>query len=88
MVANMIATGVIGHRYRRAGAWRCPGGRPLGRQRLQHGPGKPFTEAWNVDLPAQLQGAERLARHRGLTRGRSVHALGLIHRSVAARAWA
>lgn len=37
---------------------------PLG-SGSKHGPGKPWPDEWNVDLPNQFEAAERIARHRG-----------------------
>jgi acetyl-CoA C-acetyltransferase len=59
---------------------------PLG-SGSKHGPGKPFPDEWNVDLPNQFEAAERIARRRGLTR-ENVDRLGLISQERAARAWA
>ncbi len=58
---------------------------PLG-SGSKHGPGKPFPDEWNVDLPNQFEAAERIARHRGLTR-ENVDSLGLISQERAAIAW-
>ncbi|CAM5517731.1 Acetyl-CoA acetyltransferase OS=Streptomyces antimycoticus OX=68175 GN=SANT12839_032370 PE=3 SV=1 [Streptomyces antimycoticus] len=84
MVANMIATGVIDIGI--GCGVEAMSRVPLG-SGSKHGPGKPFPEEWNVDLPNQFQAAERIARHRGLTR-ENVDALGLISQERAARAWA
>jgi acetyl-CoA C-acetyltransferase len=59
---------------------------PLG-SGSKHGPGRPWPDEWNVDLPNQFEAAERIARRRGLTRA-DVDALGLLSQRRAARAWA
>jgi acetyl-CoA C-acetyltransferase len=51
------------------------------------GIGRPFPEEWNVDLPNQFEAAERIARHRGLTRA-DVDGLGLLSQQRAQQAWA
>jgi acetyl-CoA C-acetyltransferase len=58
---------------------------PLG-SGSKHGPGKPFPDEWNVDLPNQFEAAERIARNRQLTR-ENVDSLGLISQERAAIAW-
>ncbi|MFF4405813.1 steroid 3-ketoacyl-CoA thiolase [Streptomyces sp. NPDC002536] len=84
LVANMIASGVvdIGLSCGVEAMSRVPLG-----SGSRHGPGKPFPDEWNVDLPNQFEAAERIARKRGLTRER-VDALGLLSQQRAARAWA
>src|SRR5690606_17165063 len=52
-----------------------------------HGPGRPFPDEWNVDLPNQVEVAERIARHRGLNREHADR-LGLLSQGRAATAWA
>ena len=85
MVANMIAGG----RHRRRHRLRRRGDDAGCRwaRGSKHGPGKPFPDEWNVDLPNQFEAAERIARHRGLTR-EDVDALGLLSQERAAAAWA
>ncbi|MCX4551385.1 steroid 3-ketoacyl-CoA thiolase [Streptomyces sp. NBC_01387] len=84
MVANMIAGGVvdIGISCGVEAMSRVPLG-----SGSKHGPGKPFPDEWNVDLPNQFEAAERIARNRGLTR-ENVDSLGLISQERAATAWA
>lgn len=84
MTANMIASGVIDVGI--SCGVEAMSRVPLG-SGSKHGPGKPFPEEWNVDLPNQFEAAERIARHRGLTR-EDVDALGLLSQSRAATAWA
>lgn len=83
MVANMVAAGVvdIGISCGVEAMSRVPLG-----SGSKHGPGKPFPDEWNVDLPNQFEAAERIARHRGLTRER-VDSLGLLSQERAAVAW-
>ncbi|MEU7023595.1 steroid 3-ketoacyl-CoA thiolase [Streptomyces sp. NPDC048717] len=84
MVANMVAAGVvdIGISCGVEAMSRVPLGAGS-----KHGPGKPFPDEWNVDLPNQFEAAERIARRRGLTRER-VDAFGLLSQERAAAAWA
>ncbi|GAA4921499.1 steroid 3-ketoacyl-CoA thiolase [Streptomyces coeruleoprunus] len=84
MVANMISSGVIDIGI--SCGVEAMSRVPLG-SGSKHGPGKPFPDEWNVDLPNQFQAAERIARHRGLTRER-VDTLGLLSQQRAATAWA
>ncbi|MFJ8583737.1 steroid 3-ketoacyl-CoA thiolase [Streptomyces sp. NPDC093595] len=84
MVANMIACGVIDVGI--SCGVEAMSRVPLG-SGSKHGPGKPFPDEWNVDLPNQFEAAERIARKRGLTRER-VDALGLLSQRRAATAWA
>ncbi|HWU21382.1 MAG TPA: steroid 3-ketoacyl-CoA thiolase [Nocardioides sp.] len=49
--------------------------------------GVPTPEDWAIDLPDQFTAAERIARHRGITRT-DVDAWGLRSQERAARAWA
>ncbi|MCQ4082119.1 steroid 3-ketoacyl-CoA thiolase [Streptomyces sp. RB6PN25] len=84
MVANLVAAGVIDIGI--ACGVEAMSRVPLG-SASKHGPGKPFPDEWNVDLPNQFQAAERIARRRGLTRER-VDALGLVSQERAAQAWA
>ncbi|KUJ37263.1 acetyl-CoA acetyltransferase [Streptomyces albus subsp. albus] len=84
MVANMVAAGVIDVGI--ACGVEAMSRVPLG-SGSKHGPGRPWPDEWNVDLPNQFEAAERIARRRGLTRER-VDALGLISQERAARAWA
>jgi len=83
MVANMIAAGVIDVGI--SCGVEAMSRVPLG-SGSKHGPGKPFPDEWNVDLPNQFEAAERIARHRGLTR-ENVDSLGLISQERAAIAW-
>ncbi|GAB2600058.1 steroid 3-ketoacyl-CoA thiolase [Streptomyces capparidis] len=84
MVANMVAAGVIdiGIGCGVESMSRVPLG-----SGSKHGPGRPWPDEWNVDLPNQFEAAERIARRRGLTRA-DVDALGLLSQRRAARAWA
>ncbi|MFJ2604776.1 steroid 3-ketoacyl-CoA thiolase [Streptomyces sp. NPDC087425] len=84
LTANMIAAGVIDIGI--SCGVEAMSRVPLG-SGWKHGPGKPFPDEWNVDLPNQFEAAERIARHRGLTR-EDVDALGLRSQERAAAAWA
>ena len=84
MVANMISSGVIDIGI--GCGVEAMSRVPLG-SASKHGPGRPFPDEWNVDLPNQFQAAERIAKRRGLTRER-VDALGLLSQQRAAAAWA
>ncbi|MEV0000243.1 steroid 3-ketoacyl-CoA thiolase [Streptomyces sp. NPDC050848] len=83
MVANMIASGVIDIGI--SCGVEAMSRVPLG-SGSKHGPGKPWPDEWNVDLPNQFEAAERIARRRGLTRER-VDSLGLLSQERAAIAW-
>ncbi|MEU9608224.1 steroid 3-ketoacyl-CoA thiolase [Streptomyces sp. NPDC048057] len=84
MVANMISAGVIDVGI--SCGVEAMSRVPLG-SASKNGPGKPVPEEWNVDLPNQFEAAERIARHRGLSRER-VDSLGLLSQERAATAWA
>ncbi|MFD4140362.1 steroid 3-ketoacyl-CoA thiolase [Streptomyces sp. NPDC058572] len=84
MVANMIAAGVIDIGI--SCGVEAMSRVPLG-SGSKHGPGKPFPDEWNVDLPNQFEAAERIARRRGLTR-EHVDSLGLLSQERAGTAWA
>jgi acetyl-CoA C-acetyltransferase len=84
MVANMISAGVIDVGI--SCGVEAMSRVPLG-SGSKHGPGKPFPDEWNVDLPNQFEAAERIARNRGLSRER-VDSLGLLSQERAAVAWA
>ncbi|MFD7629871.1 steroid 3-ketoacyl-CoA thiolase [Streptomyces sp. NPDC059851] len=84
MVANMISGGVMDVGI--ACGVESMSRVPLG-SGSKHGPGKPFPDEWNVDLPNQFEAAERIARRRGLTR-EDVDRLGLLSQQRAATAWA
>ncbi|MET7487316.1 steroid 3-ketoacyl-CoA thiolase [Streptomyces sp. NPDC005538] len=83
MTANMIAAGVIDVGI--SCGVEAMSRVPLG-SGSKHGPGKPFPDEWNVDLPNQFEAAERIARNRQLTR-ENVDSLGLISQERAAIAW-
>jgi acetyl-CoA C-acetyltransferase len=83
MTANMIAAGVIDVGI--SCGVEAMSRVPLG-SGSKHGPGKPFPDEWNVDLPNQFEAAERIARNRELTR-ENVDSLGLISQERAAIAW-
>ncbi len=51
-----------------------------------NGPGRPRPEDWDVDLPNQFVGAERIAKDRGVTR-EDVDAIALASQNNAKRAW-
>ncbi len=51
-----------------------------------NGPGRPRPEDWDVDLPNQFVGAERIAKDRGVTR-EDVDAIALASQNNARRAW-
>ncbi|WP_037576866.1 steroid 3-ketoacyl-CoA thiolase [Phaeacidiphilus oryzae] len=84
MVHNMIAAGVIdvGIGCGVESMSRVPLGAGSA-----HGPGRPFPDEWNVDLPNQFEAAERIARRRGISRA-DVDALGLASQRKAQQAWA
>ncbi|MBV1935030.1 steroid 3-ketoacyl-CoA thiolase [Streptomyces sp. BV286] len=83
MVANMVAAGVIDVGI--SCGVEAMSRVPLG-SGSKHGPGKPFPDEWNVDLPNQFEAAERIARRRGLTRAH-VDSLGLVSQERAGIAW-
>ncbi|MEV5526907.1 steroid 3-ketoacyl-CoA thiolase [Streptomyces prunicolor] len=83
MTANMIAAGVIDVGI--SCGVEAMSRVPLG-SGSKHGPGKPFPDEWNVDLPNQFEAAERIARNRKLTR-ENVDSLGLISQERASIAW-
>ncbi|MEV6502461.1 steroid 3-ketoacyl-CoA thiolase [Streptomyces prunicolor] len=83
MTANMIAAGVIDVGI--SCGVEAMSRVPLG-SGSKHGPGKPFPDEWNVDLPNQFEAAERIARNRQLTR-ENVDSLGLISQERASIAW-
>lgn len=68
MVANMVAAGVIDVGI--SCGVEAMSRVPLG-SGSKHGPGKPWPDEWNVDLPNQFEAAERIGRKRGLTGSRS-----------------
>ncbi|MEY9847373.1 acetyl-CoA C-acetyltransferase [Streptacidiphilus sp. BW17] len=84
MVHNMIAAGAVDVGV--ACGVESMSRVPLG-SGSAGGNGRPFPEEWNVDLPNQFEAAERIARHRGLTRA-DVDALGVLSQQRAAQAWA
>lgn len=84
MVANMISGGVMDIGI--ACGVEAMSRVPLG-SGSKHGPGKPFPDEWNVDLPNQFEAAERIARHRGLGR-EDVDRLGVLSQERAGIAWA
>src|SRR3954467_6692646 len=51
------------------------------------GPGVPRPDGWDVDLPDQFTGADRIAKDFGITR-EDLDAFGLLSQQKAARAWA
>jgi acetyl-CoA C-acetyltransferase len=51
------------------------------------GPGVPRPDGWDVDLPDQFTGADRIAKDFGLTR-EDLDEFGLLSQQKAARAWA
>jgi acetyl-CoA C-acetyltransferase len=51
------------------------------------GPGVPRPDGWNLDLPDQFTGADRIAKDHGITR-EDLDAWGLLSQQKAARAWA
>ena len=52
-----------------------------------NGPGSFIPPGWTLDMPNQFEGAERIAKNRGITRD-DVDALGLASQQKAAKAWA
>ncbi len=84
LTATMIAAGVIdvGISCGVEVMSRVPAG-----SGARNGPGRPHPDEWNVDLPDRFRAAERVARHRGLTREHA-DTLGLLSRRRAATAWA
>ncbi|WP_416975556.1 steroid 3-ketoacyl-CoA thiolase [Streptomyces sp. 4F14] len=83
MTANMISAGVIDVGV--SCGVEAMSRVPLG-SASKHGPGKPFPDEWNVDLPNQFEAAERIARRRELTR-EDVDAFGVLSQQRAAEAW-
>jgi acetyl-CoA C-acetyltransferase len=53
---------------------------------VMSGPGVPRPDGWDVDLPNQFEGADRIARDFGITR-EDLDAFGLASQQKAARAW-
>ena len=53
---------------------------------VSQGPGMFIPPSWQLDMPDQFAGAERIAKHRGITR-EDVDAFGLASQRKAARAW-
>ncbi|HEX4654360.1 MAG TPA: steroid 3-ketoacyl-CoA thiolase [Mycobacteriales bacterium] len=54
---------------------------------VMSGPGVPRPDGWDVDLPNQFEGADRIAKDFGITRA-DLDAFGLASQQKAARAWA
>jgi acetyl-CoA C-acetyltransferase len=54
---------------------------------VMSGPGVPRPDGWDVDLPNQFEGADRIATDFGITR-EDLDAFGLASQEKAARAWA
>ena len=52
-----------------------------------NGPGTPRPDGWDVDLPNQFEGADRIAKDFGITR-EDLDAFGLASQQKAAQAWA
>ena len=52
-----------------------------------NGPGVPRPDGWDLDLPNQFEGADRIAKDFGITR-EDLDAFGLSSQEKAARAWA
>ena len=52
-----------------------------------NGPGSFIPPGWTLDMPNQFEGAERIAKKRGITRD-DVDAFGLASQQKAAKAWA
>ena len=52
-----------------------------------NGPGSFIPPGWTLDMPNQFEGAERIAKNRGITRD-DVDAFGLASQQKAAKAWA
>jgi acetyl-CoA C-acetyltransferase len=52
-----------------------------------NGPGVPRPDGWDVDLPNQFEGADRIAKDFGISR-EDLDAFGLASQQKAARAWA
>ena len=84
MVANMVQAGVVDVGI--ACGVESMSRVPLG-SASANGPGRPFPDEWNIDLPNQFEAAERIARRRGLGRA-DVDRLGLESQRRAAQAWA
>jgi acetyl-CoA C-acetyltransferase len=53
---------------------------------VSQGPGMFIPPSWQLDMPDQFAGAERIAKNRGITR-EDVDALGLASQQKAAKAW-
>ena len=54
---------------------------------VMSGPGVPRPDGWDVDLPNQFEGADRIAKDFGISR-EDLDAFGLASQQKAARAWA
>jgi acetyl-CoA C-acetyltransferase len=54
---------------------------------VMSGPGVPRPDGWDVDLPNQFEGADRIAKDFGITR-EDLDAFGLASQQKAAQAWA
>ncbi|MFI9505954.1 steroid 3-ketoacyl-CoA thiolase [Nocardia sp. NPDC052566] len=84
LVAGLIATGAI--EAGMACGIESMSHVPLGANVGTHaGPRRPAT--WDIDMPNQFEGAERIAKRRGITR-RDTDELGLRSQQLAAQAWA
>lgn len=84
LIAGLIATGAI--EVGMACGVEQMSQVPLGANVVGDHAGPRRPASWNVDLPAQFEAAERIARRRGLTRG-DIEALGVRSQQLAKQAW-
>ncbi|SEM18671.1 steroid 3-ketoacyl-CoA thiolase [Rhodococcus maanshanensis] len=84
LIAGLIATGAIdvGIACGVEQMSQVPLGANVG---TEAGPRRPAS--WDIDLPAQFEAAERIAKRRGLTRD-DIEALGVRSQALAKQAWA
>ncbi|WP_027501314.1 steroid 3-ketoacyl-CoA thiolase [Rhodococcus sp. UNC363MFTsu5.1] len=84
LIAGLIATGAIdvGIACGVEQMSQVPLGANVG---TEAGPRRPAS--WDIDLPAQFEAAERIAKRRGLTR-EDIEALGVRSQALAKQAWA
>jgi acetyl-CoA C-acetyltransferase len=83
LVAGLIAAGAV--EVGIAGGVEAMSRVPLG-SNVQFGPGSFIPPKWELDMPDQFGGAERIASKRGITR-EDVDAFGLASQQKAAAAW-
>jgi acetyl-CoA C-acetyltransferase len=84
LIAGLIAAGAV--EVGIAGGVEAMSRVPLG-SNVQFGPGSFIPPTWELDMPDQFGGAERIAANRGITR-EDVDAFGLASQQKATAAWA